>query len=104
MQFGHKHLGWLLPSLLMLGACASREMRIESALADAGVPRSMATCMAPRLAEDLSNDQLKRLAEAAKATQTRPADREDALPALYTRLDPLTIATVGRISIGCLLF
>lgn len=91
----------LLLPILLLAACASREARIESALVDAGIPPSMAECMASPLAKDLSNDQLKRLARASGADGTYPRDASEALRRLD--LDSRTIAVVVRASVGCLL-
>jgi hypothetical protein len=61
-----RHLGTLALAALSLSACASRESRVEAALAKAGIPQSMAACLAPRITEQLNNDQLRALAKAAQ--------------------------------------
>ncbi|MGB3712157.1 MAG: hypothetical protein WA985_10745 [Erythrobacter sp.] len=51
------------------------EARVAEALLDNGVPPAMTQCMAPRLVDRLSVDQLRQLERLA------PADGEDAVPA-----------------------
>lgn len=92
---------WLVPILLVAG-CTSRESRIESALIQAGLPAAMAACMAPPLARDLSNDQLRRLAEVAKSGRTTTWNGTESLRRLADGLDPLTIGIMARTSAGCL--
>lgn len=58
--------GLSLGALVLVGGCASRESRIESALAGAGVSAKLAACLAPRLADRLTDDQLRALAAAAR--------------------------------------
>ncbi len=55
-----KALALALP-LLALSACATPETRVRTALIDAGLPRSIATCMAQRMVDRLSIGQLQRL-------------------------------------------
>ena len=47
--------------LLALGACATPESRVRTALLDAGLPRPVATCMAQRMVDRLSLGQLQKL-------------------------------------------
>lgn len=53
-------------ALALLAGCASRSSRIEAALVKAGLSEHLATCLAPRLADRLTDDQLRTLAAAAK--------------------------------------
>jgi hypothetical protein len=60
--------GLAMIGLALLAGCASRTSRVEGALVQAGVSGRMASCLAPRLADQLTNDQLRALAKAAKRT------------------------------------
>ncbi|MFN3591522.1 MAG: hypothetical protein ACK4TG_04980, partial [Thermaurantiacus sp.] len=51
----------LVAAALALGACASREDRIRTALADVGVPDRTASCMARDMAPKVTNQQLRNL-------------------------------------------
>lgn len=51
----------LLSAAFALGACASPQSRVETALVQAGVRASMATCMARRITDRLSIAQLQKL-------------------------------------------
>ena len=69
----------LLPVLLLplaLAACSglSREARIEAKLEQAGVKPRLARCLARKFDDTLSNDELARLGEAAKAARAANAD------------------------------
>lgn len=50
------------------------ESRVRSALVEAGVPESLADCMAPRMVEDLSLNQLRKL------ERMGPQDGETVVP------------------------
>lgn len=49
---------------LALAGCGSRTSRVEAALVKAGLSHRMAACIAPRLTDRLSDDQLRALAKA----------------------------------------
>jgi hypothetical protein len=49
--------------LLLLAGCSSPESQIRKALLDAGLSKSMASCMATRMADQLSYAQLWKLRE-----------------------------------------
>ena len=51
----------LIPALLVLSACATPETRLRSGLQNAGLSKTMATCMAGRMVDRLSLVQLRRL-------------------------------------------
>ncbi len=48
---------------LALAGCGSRTSRVEAALVKAGLSQHMAGCIAPRLTDRLSDDQLRALAK-----------------------------------------
>lgn len=90
---------------LALGACATtKQSQIRSALLDAGLPPTTATCMAEPLARDLSVSQLKSLQRVAKLAQTSPEriDSQKALELLRQDLDPETVGVVVRAGLECL--
>lgn len=57
----------LLPLLALAGCGASPEQRVNAALQEAGLPAKIARCMAGRMTERLSIEQLKELKSVAKA-------------------------------------
>lgn len=64
----------VLAAFLLLAGCASvTEQRVESSLADAGVPPQMASCMAGEWVDRLSTDQIRDVSRFAKRLK---ADRE----------------------------
>ncbi|TVV75390.1 hypothetical protein [Sphingomonas solaris] len=56
----------VLTASTIVAGCASRSSRVETALIEAGVSARMAACLAPRLTDRLSDDQLRTLAKAAR--------------------------------------
>lgn len=58
-------------SAALLAGCATPEARLRSGLIDAGLSRSMASCMAERMADRLSLLQMKRLGGLAKLKDER---------------------------------
>ncbi|RZF63564.1 hypothetical protein EWE75_15375 [Sphingomonas populi] len=62
----------LIPLLLVaaLAGCSSPEQKLRAGLVGAGVPQSIANCMAPRMTDRLSFAQLRRLGE-IKARRAR---------------------------------
>ena len=77
--------------------------RIEQALLDNRVPAPMAACMAPRLADQLSLGQLKRLERAApqEGESRVPLSTGEALERLRRIDDPEAVRTVARVAGGC---
>ena len=89
---------------LLAAACSglSREDRIRDRLERAGIKPRLAACMAPKLARDLSNDELAGLAAAAKGL--RDEEGRVKIEALAGRLegtDPHVADVAGRAAIGC---
>ena len=60
---------------LTLSACALPEDRLRTGLANAGLPRPLAACMAGRMVDRLSLAQLMRIADLPKARQAESAER-----------------------------
>lgn len=90
--------------VLLCGCAVSKEARIRAALADAGLPAPMAACMAERMADDLTGEQLQALAEAASVAR-RPAGEvtiEQALKALASVGDPAMIGVLAMATTGCI--
>ncbi|WP_448582812.1 hypothetical protein [Thermaurantiacus sp.] len=97
-------LGTVAGLVLLSGCAVSKEARIRAALTDAGVPEPMAACMAERMADDLTNEQLRMLAQAASVAR-RPAREltlDQALKALRTVGDPATIGVLALATTGCI--
>lgn len=94
-----------LCAFLLAGCAINREARIRSVLVDAGLPQATARCMASPLARDLSDDQLRRLADVARLTHTevREIDANTAMRTLAAGLDPATMRVMMRVGVGCLL-
>lgn len=89
---------------LALAACATtKEAQVRSALTGAGLPETMATCMATPLARDLSTQQLRSLARVARLAETRPSNlsEQQVLNILKRDLDPETVGVVVRAGLGC---
>ncbi|MEA3014823.1 MAG: hypothetical protein QOD42_3368 [Sphingomonadales bacterium] len=61
----------LLPlTLALLASCAVPEARLRTGLVNAGLPPSLAACMAARMAERLSLMQLRRIGDLPRATSS----------------------------------
>jgi hypothetical protein len=57
--------------LLVLSACATPETRVRTALVEAGLPRPVASCMAQRMVDRLSLDQLQKLSRLSGISRTQ---------------------------------
>ncbi|MFQ3594589.1 MAG: hypothetical protein SNJ63_00550 [Sphingomonadaceae bacterium] len=96
------------PALLALaiaisGCAVSKEARVRQVLADAGVTKPTATCMAKIIADNLTNEQLRDLAEAAKLSRV-PVGQitlDQAFSALRRVGDPEVIGTLALASTNC---
>lgn len=91
--------------LAVAGCAASKKAQVRSALTNAGLPPTYATCMAQPLARDLSVGQLKSLQRVAKLAQTAPArmTERQVMDLLKRDLDPQTVGVVVRAGVGCFL-
>lgn len=79
------------------------EERVEQALLANGVPESLATCMAPRLTDRLSIEQLTKLERLAPedGEDRVPLDPSKALERLERVDDPEAVKTLGSVAAGC---
>ncbi|MEZ5710073.1 MAG: hypothetical protein R3E02_11870 [Blastomonas sp.] len=59
---------------LAVAACATPEMRVRSALVDAGLKKEVAGCMAGRMVDRLSIGQLQKLGRLGKLGKDDPGD------------------------------
>ncbi len=94
-----------LAAALTLAGCASRASRVEGALVKAGLSERMAACLAPRLADRLSNDQLRTLAAAAKrpAGDSGRTNAREVVARVAATGDPEIIDAVSKAGLHCVL-
>jgi len=89
--------------LLVIGCAATPEARIRTRLMDAGLSRPMAGCMAERLVDRLSMQQLRRLGSLAKLGErdigSMTVDRF--LNHVRALEDPEILMVVTRAGLGC---
>ena len=100
-----KRLASILIVAVALCGCMglSRTERVRTALLRAGVPPRMASCMADRLVERLSDDELRQLAHLAKLPRQDVGgmsirEIEDRVSAIG---DPHIVKVVTKSGIGC---
>lgn len=89
---------------LALGSCASSyEARVTNSLVEAGLPRPLAGCMAERMVDRLSRDQLRSLGRLAglRDRDMRAMTIEEFLRRSEALLDPEIFAVMTRAGIGC---
>jgi hypothetical protein len=93
----------LLASLLVAGCATSVESRVESKLIEAGLSRPMASCMAGRLVDRLSRDQLRDLGRLASLRDRNLGAMtiEQLIGHLRASVDPQVYEVVTRAGIGC---
>lgn len=89
-------------AILLTGCATTKQRQVQSALLKAGVPQTMAECMAEPLARDLSTAQLRSLGRVAKAKDATMSGQQ-ALDLLKRDVDPETVGVVVRAGLGCLL-
>jgi hypothetical protein len=92
-------------ALLFVGCTTTKQAQVRTALTDAGLPPSVAACMAEPMGEELSVNQLKSLQRVAKLAKTAPADltQRQVMDLLQRELDPQTVGVVLRAGVGCFL-
>ena len=94
-----------LAALLALSACAtpSPEARVRSKLLEAGLSRPMANCMAERLVDRLSIQELRRLSSLAKIgnRDIREMTIEEFLHRIRALQDPHILKVVTTAGLGC---
>ena len=109
-------MGRFLLLLILLGALAVgawlyfgggmqvvTERSVEVALVEAGVPQEQAECMAPRMAERLTADQLQKLQNVAPQDGEAPLPRDagEALARVRRVNDPEAVEVTVRAAAAC---
>ena len=91
--------------LLALSACAtmSPEAKVRTRLIEAGLSRPMASCMAERLVDRLSMQELRRLSSLSKLGTRRVGDMTiyELLHRLSALNDPHILKVVAKAGLGC---
>ena len=91
--------------LLALSACAtmSPEAKVRTRLIEAGLSRPMASCMAERLVDRLSMQELRRLNSLSKLGTRRVGDMtiDELLHRLSALNDPHILKVVAKAGLGC---
>lgn len=95
-------LSILIP-LLALAACATPESRVRGALMDAGLSQPVASCMAERMVDRLSNTQLRRLSSLAGMRKGRIDEMSvgDFAKRVRALDDPEIFLVVSTAGLGC---
>lgn len=65
----------LIAALAALSSCAVPEAKLRTGLTNAGLPKSLAACMAERMVDRLSLAQLMRIADLPKVREAESLDR-----------------------------
>ncbi|WP_116091645.1 hypothetical protein [Sphingomonas crusticola] len=92
----------LLPLLALAGCMATPEQRVKAALVNAGVAPRVAGCMAERMADRLSIEQLKELK--ALTNGRKPGEKLSAkhiLKRVASIGDPEVVSVTTKAAIGC---
>lgn len=91
--------------MLALSACAtmSPEAKVRTRLMEAGLSRPMAGCMAERLVDRLSMQELRRLNSLSKLGTRRVGDMtiDELLHRLSALNDPHILKVVAKAGLGC---
>lgn len=79
------------------------ERTVEAALVEAGVPQEQAECMAPRMAERLTTEQLRKLQNVAPqdGEAALPRDAGEALARIRRVDDPEAVEVTVRAAAAC---
>lgn len=79
------------------------ERSVEVALVEAGVPQEQAACMAPRMAERLTTEQLRKLENVAPqdGEAVLPRDTGEALARIRRVDDPEAVEVTVRAAAAC---
>ena len=93
----------LAPALIALAGCAvTPEQRVNAALRQAGVPPRVASCMAERMADRLSIEQLREL---KRLSALRDPDEhmgpKHILRSVEALGDPEIVRVTSRAALGC---
>lgn len=96
---------FLLAALAMMVASCSAvaENRITSALTDAGLSEPVSECIAGRMVDRLSWDQLRSLSRLSEGRKGRKMSLPKFLHHYRAALDPEVYAVITRAGLGCAL-
>lgn len=94
-----------LAALLALAACATPQSRVRTGLIDAGLPPSLAGCMADRMVDRLSLTQLRRLKSLGSLDKTEMGrlSIEGFLHRIRALRDPEIVTVTTRAAVSCAL-
>ena len=89
--------------LLLLAGCSSPQTQIRSALLDAGLSKPMASCMAIRMADQLSYAQLWKLRDLKnlKSSDARSLSVEEFMKNSKSLQDPKIMAVITKSGVIC---
>ena len=89
--------------LVALSACATPESRVRTALLDAGLSRSVASCMAQRMVDRLSLGQLQKLSRLSGIAKTQIGQLTVGEMLRRTKAlgDPEILSVVTTAGLGC---
>lgn len=98
-----KAMATMLLMAALAGCTATKEMRVRTALTDAGLSDRMAACMARPMAEQLTVRQLQDLSRATGMAreQLRNLSAAEVYQRLSRLVDAPTLAVVTRAGLGC---
>lgn len=92
---------------VLVGCAATPEQRVRAALVEAGVQDDVAHCMAQRMVEKLSTQQLLELKRLATLAKQEDPDRKMTPHRLLRKVealgDPEIITVTSRAALGCYL-
>ena len=87
----------------LAGCAASYESQVRSRLVAAGLPPPVAGCMAGRLVDSLSRDQLRSLGRLAGLAEAEKMPADEIVERARALLDPEVYAAVTGAGLGCAL-
>jgi hypothetical protein len=90
-------------TVVLSGCGAVAEKRISTALYDAGLSKTMSSCIADRMVDKLSMEQLRSISRLKDKSASRPKDVGIAEFLVQHRgdLDPEVYSVITRASVGC---
>ncbi len=100
-----KRTAAFLALAFLAGCVATPEQRVRSALVDAGVKDDVARCMAHRMVEKLSTEQLLELKHLASLAKQEDPDRKLTPHRLLRKVealgDPEVVGVTSRAALAC---
>lgn len=98
-----KQLALAILPIFALSACATPETRVRTALIDAGLPRSIASCMAQRMVDRLSLGQLQRLSHLSGLNERTVGQMtlREFIRKVDALGDPKIVTVVTTAGLGC---